>query len=66
MKPVELIERAITNSSKTRDIVLDLFGGSGTTLIPLRQETSSRKFHHPAAGGRYLQVRLNSRLLTLT
>ena len=33
MKPVELIERAITNSSKSRDIVLDLFGGSGTTLI---------------------------------
>jgi len=33
MKPVELVERAILNSSKTRDIVLDLFGGSGTTLI---------------------------------
>lgn len=33
MKPVELVERAIRNSSKTRDIVLDLFGGSGTTLI---------------------------------
>ena len=33
MKPVELGERAIKNSSKTRDIVLDLFGGSGTTLI---------------------------------
>ena len=33
MKPVELVERAIKNSSKSRDIVLDLFGGSGTTLI---------------------------------
>lgn len=33
MKPVELVERAINNSSKTRDIVLDSFGGSGTTLI---------------------------------
>lgn len=33
MKPVELVERAIRNSSKTRDIVLDLFGGSGSTLI---------------------------------
>ena len=32
MKPVELVERAIRNSSKSRDIVLDLFGGSGTTL----------------------------------
>ncbi|MCC6363074.1 MAG: site-specific DNA-methyltransferase [Bryobacterales bacterium] len=33
MKPVELVERAIRNSSKTRDTVLDPFGGSGSTLI---------------------------------
>ena len=33
MKPVALVERAIRNSTKSRDIVLDLFGGSGTTLI---------------------------------
>ena len=33
MKPVALVERAIRNSSKQRDIVLDLFGGSGTTMI---------------------------------
>jgi DNA modification methylase len=33
MKPVALIERAIRNSSKSRDIVLDPFGGSGSTLI---------------------------------
>ncbi len=33
MKPVELIERAVRNSSKTRDTVLDPFGGSGSTLI---------------------------------
>ena len=33
MKPVELIERAIGNSSKGRDTVLDTFGGSGSTLI---------------------------------
>jgi DNA modification methylase len=32
-KPVELIERAIHNSSKTRDTVLDPFAGSGSTLI---------------------------------
>jgi DNA modification methylase len=32
-KPVELPERAITNSSKQGDAVLDLFGGSGSTLI---------------------------------
>jgi DNA modification methylase len=32
-KPVELPERAITNSTKQGDSVLDLFGGSGSTLI---------------------------------
>jgi DNA modification methylase len=32
-KPVELIERAIANSSKHRDTVLDPFGGSGSTVI---------------------------------
>ena len=33
MKPVELVERAIRNSSRPSDVVLDPFGGSGTTLI---------------------------------
>ncbi len=33
MKPVELVERAIRNSSVAGDIVLDPFAGSGTTLI---------------------------------
>ena len=33
MKPVALVERAIRNSSKSRDIVLDPFGASGTTMI---------------------------------
>jgi DNA modification methylase len=33
MKPVALVERAIRNSSKSRDIVLDPFGGAGSTLI---------------------------------
>jgi len=32
-KPVELIERALINSSKAGDLVADLFGGSGSTLI---------------------------------
>ena len=32
-KPVELIERALINSSKSGDVVADLFGGSGSTLI---------------------------------
>ena len=33
MKPVMLVERAIRNSSKSRDVVLDPFGGSGTTIV---------------------------------
>lgn len=33
MKPVALVAKAITNSSAKGDVVLDLFGGSGTTLI---------------------------------
>lgn len=33
MKPLELCGRAISNSSKVGEIVLDLFGGSGSTLI---------------------------------
>jgi DNA modification methylase len=33
MKPVELVERAIRNSSKPGALVLDPFAGSGTTLI---------------------------------
>jgi DNA modification methylase len=32
-KPVALIERALSNSSKGGDIVSDLFGGSGSTMI---------------------------------
>ncbi len=33
MKPVELMEKAIVNSSRPGDIVLDPFSGSGSTLI---------------------------------
>lgn len=33
MKPVELCERLIKNSSKVNDIVIDFFAGSGSTLI---------------------------------
>ena len=41
MKPVALVERAIRNSSRIGDLVLDPFGGSGTTLIAA--ETTGRK-----------------------
>jgi DNA modification methylase len=33
MKPVALVERAVRNSSKSKDIVLDPFSGSGSILI---------------------------------
>lgn len=37
MKPLELFAYQIGNSSKKKDIVLDLFGGSGTTIIVSEQ-----------------------------
>ena len=37
MKPIELIVNAIMNSSESNDIILDLFGGSGSTLIACEQ-----------------------------
>lgn len=37
MKPIELVARAVRNSSKKGDIVLDLFGGSGSTMIACEQ-----------------------------
>jgi len=37
MKPLELCAKAIYNSSRSGDIILDLFGGSGSTLIASEQ-----------------------------
>ena len=37
MKPLELVGKAILNSSKPKEIVLDLFGGSGSTMIAAEQ-----------------------------
>jgi len=37
MKPVRLIARAIRNSSKVGQVVLDLFAGSGTTMVACHQ-----------------------------
>jgi len=36
-KPIELPERAIKNSSKENDIILDVFGGSGSTMVAAEQ-----------------------------
>lgn len=37
MKPIKLLARLIKNSSKQNELVLDLFGGSGSTLITCEQ-----------------------------
>lgn len=37
MKPIPLMGRLIANSSRRKDIVLDIFGGSGSTLIASEQ-----------------------------
>lgn len=37
MKPIELVARAVSNSSSENNIVVDLFGGSGSTLIACEQ-----------------------------
>ena len=37
MKPIKLIARQIKNSTKKDELILDLFGGSGSTLIAAEQ-----------------------------
>ena len=54
MKPIELVERAIRNSSKSRDIVFDPFGGSGTTLIAA--ERSGRRARLIELDPKYVDV----------
>ena len=54
MKPIELVERALRNSSKSRDIVLDLFGGSGTTMIAA--ERSGRRARLVELDPKYVDV----------
>lgn len=54
MKPVELVEKAIFEGSKTKQIVLDLFGGSGTTMIA--SENLSRAARLMELDEKYAQV----------
>ena len=54
MKPIELVARAIGNSSNKGDIVLDLFGGSGSTLIACEQ--TGRKCRMMELDPRYCDV----------
>lgn len=37
MKPIKLLARGIKNSSRPGEIVLDIFGGSGSTMIACEQ-----------------------------
>ncbi|WP_019561417.1 site-specific DNA-methyltransferase [Caldimonas manganoxidans] len=54
MKPVELVERAIRNSSRPGNVVLDPFGGSGTTLIAA--EKSGRRARLIELDPKYVDV----------
>jgi site-specific DNA-methyltransferase (adenine-specific) len=53
-KPIELPERAIKNSSKENDIVLDLFLGSGSTMVASHQ--LKRKCYGMELDPKYCQV----------
>ena len=37
MKPVELVANCLKDATKEGDVVIDLFGGSGTTMIACEQ-----------------------------
>jgi DNA modification methylase len=54
MKPVELMEYYLGNSSKSSDKVLDLFGGSGSTLIAC--EKTKRKCYMMELDPHYIDV----------
>jgi DNA modification methylase len=54
MKPIELVERAINNSSKKSDCIIDTFLGSGTTLIAC--EKTNRKCYGMELDEKYCQV----------
>jgi len=53
-KPIELPERAMKNSSKKKDTILDLFGGSGSTMVAAHQ--LKRKCYGMELDPKYCQV----------
>ena len=57
MKPIKLIGRLIRNSSKPGEKVLDLFGGSGSTLIA--SEELDRKCYMMEYDAKYVDVIIN-------
>jgi DNA modification methylase len=54
MKPIELVEMAVTHSSKQKDIILDIFAGSGSTLIGC--EKTKRLFYGIELDPKYCDV----------
>ena len=63
MKPVELFDYQIRNNTHKNDIVLDLFGGSGTTIIACEQ--NGRTAYVNELDPKYVDVIIN-RWETLT
>lgn len=57
MKPIELCSKGIQNSSKEGDIVLDLFLGSGSTMVAAHQ--LNRKCYGMEIEPKYCQVIVN-------
>lgn len=57
MKPVDLVAYPIKNSSVSNCIVLDLFGGSGSTLIACEQ--LNRTCYMMELDERYVSVIIN-------
>lgn len=57
MKPIPLFDYQIKNSSKEGDNVLDLFGGSGTTMIACEQD--NRNAYLMELDPRYVDVIIN-------
>lgn len=60
MKPIPLCEKVISNSSKIKDIVLDLFLGSGSTMVAAHQ--LKRKCYGMELTPKYCQG-INSKIL---
>lgn len=53
-KPVAFIDRALKNSSKSDDIIIDIFGGSGSTIIAC--EKTKRKCYMMELDPKYIDV----------
>ena len=53
-KPIELVERALENSSKAGNLILDLFGGSGSTMIAA--EKANRKAYLMELDPKYCDI----------